>query len=197
MSDPIANAAAGQLFTEARTHARWRDRPVGDATLRALYELARWPPTSMNCNPARLVFVRGAHAKARLQPALAAGNVEKTVTAPVTVIVAADPRFYEQLPQLFPGGRNARERFACNPVLAEETAFRNSSMQGAYLIMAARALGLDCGPMSGFDRAKVDAEFFADSGYRSNFLINLGYGMIESTHPRGPRPVFESVASIL
>lgn len=197
MSQSIATAAMAQLFTEARTYSRWSDKAVSDDTLQALYELAKWPPTSMNSNPGRLVFVKSAAAKQRLLPALAPGNVDKTLAAPVTVIVAEDPRFYERLPELFPAAPQARDQFAAKPEWARETAFRNSSMQGAYVILAARALGLDCGPMSGFDRAGVDAAFFAESGYRSNFLINIGYAMIGSAHPRGPRLPFEQAARIL
>lgn len=185
------------MFTEARTYSRWRDQEVSDATLRRLYELAKWPPTSMNANPLRLVFVKSAAAKQRLLPALAPGNVEKMLRAPVTAIVAADPHFYERLPHLFPAAAAAREQFAAKPDWAEETAFRNSSMQGGYLILAARALGLDCGPMSGFDCARVDAEFFADNGYRSNFLVNIGHGAAGGVYPRGPRLPFETVVRIL
>jgi nitroreductase len=193
----IDPAALAQLFTAARTHIHWQQRPVDDAALHALYELAKWGPTSMNCSPLRVVFVKSAAAKARLQPALAPGNVEKTLLAPVTAIVAADARFYERMPELFPAAPKAREQFAANPAWAEETAFRNSSLQGAYLMLAARALGLDCGPMSGFDREQVDAEFFAGSDYRSNFLFNLGYGVKEQLRPRGPRLTFDQAARIL
>lgn len=188
--------ARAQLFTEARTHTQWQPRPIEDAILRELYELAKWAPTSMNTNPLRLVFVKSAAAKARLRPALAAGNVEKTLSAPVTAIVAADPQFYERLPELFPAYPGAREGYAAKPEWARETAFRNSSLQGAYVILAARALGLDCGPMSGFDAAAVDAEFFAASGYRSNFLLNLGYAQ-PAVHARGPRLPFEEAVQIL
>jgi 3-hydroxypropanoate dehydrogenase len=189
--------ALAQLFTAARTHIRWQDRQVDDATLRQLYELMKWAPTSMNSSPARLLFVRSAAAKQRLRPALAAGNIDKTMSAPVTVIVAGDPRFYEHMPTLFPAYPDARESYAGNRPWADETVFRNSSLQGGYLILAARALGLDCGPMSGFDQAKVDAEFFADSGYRSNFLLNLGYGIAEQVYARGPRLSFEQAAQVL
>ena len=189
--------ALAQLFGAARTHIAWQDRPVEDATLQRLYELVKWAPTSMNSSPLRLVFIKSAEAKARLRPALAAGNVDKTMAAPVTAIVAADPQFYERMPELFPVNPKARDAFAANRAWADETAFRNSSMQGGYLILAARALGLDCGPMSGFDNARVDAEFFEGGGYRSNFLLNLGYGMKDRVHPRGPRLPFEQVAAIL
>jgi 3-hydroxypropanoate dehydrogenase len=189
--------ALAQLFTEARTFTAWQQRAIEPELLKNLYDLAKWAPTSMNSNPARLVFITSDAAKQRLRPALAAGNVEKTMTAAATIIVAGDPRFYEHLPQLFPVYPNAREMYANNAAWAAETAFRNSSMQGAYLIMATRALGLDCGPMSGFDNAKVDAEFFADSGYRSNFLINIGYGVNTGSPARGARLAFEQVAEIL
>lgn len=197
MSHPIAGNAIAQLFTEARTHVRWFDRAVSDETLRELYDLAKWAPTSMNSNPMRLVFVKSAQAKQRLLPALAQGNIDKMLQAPATLIVAGDPGFYAHMPQLFPAAPGVREQFAAKPEWTRETAFRNSSMQGAYVILAARALGLDCGPMSGFDAAKVDAEFFADNGYKTNFLINVGYGMIDAVHPRGPRLSFEQVARIL
>lgn len=196
-TQPLSADAIAQLFTEARTHNRWQPRALDTPTLQRLYEVAKWAPTSMNSNPARFVFITSPAAKERLRPALAGGNVEKTMAAPLTVIVASDPAFYEQLPTLFPAYANAREMYREKPAWAAETAFRNSSLQGAYLIMAARALGLDCGPMSGFDNAKVDAEFFADNGYRSNFLINIGYAAENSTYPRGPRLSFEQAVQIL
>lgn len=193
----LSEAALAQLFTDAHTHTRWQSRAVDAETLHRLYEVVKWAPTSMNTNPARFVFVTSQAAKARLRPALAAGNVDKMLAAPLTVIVASDPNFYEQLPVLFPANPKAVEMYRDKPTWAAETAFRNSSMQGAYLILAARALGLDCGPMSGFDNAKVDAEFFAVNGYRSNFLINIGYAGENSTHPRGPRLTFEQAVQIL
>lgn len=197
MSQPLSSAALAQLFTEAHTYHRWQDRPLEPGLLQQLYDLAKWAPTSMNCNPARWLFIVSDEAKARLLPALAGGNVDKVKAAPATVIVASDPRFYEQLPTLFPSAAGARDSYAANPAAAEQTAFRNSSLQGAYFILAARALGLDCGPMSGFDNAKVDAEFFEGSGWRSNFLINIGYGEPGSFHPRGPRPGFDDVARVI
>lgn len=193
----LDRAAQAQLFTAARTVNQWQDRAIDEKTLRELYELAKWAPTSMNSAPARLVFVVGAQAKERLRPALGGGNVERMMNAPATIIVASDPRFYEHLPELFPAYPNAREMYAGNQPWAAETAFRNSSMQGAYLILAARALGLDCGPMSGFDNEKVDAEFFAESGYRSNFLLNIGYGIDASVFPRGQRLSFEQAAVVV
>lgn len=190
----LDRAAQAQLFTAARTVNQWQDRAIDEKILHELYELAKWAPTSMNSAPARLVFATSAQAKERLRPALAGGNVERMMNAPATIIVASDPRFYEHLPELFPAYPNAREMYAENQPWAAETAFRNSSMQGAYLILAARALGLDCGPMSGFDSGKVDAAFFAENGYRSNFLLNIGYGVDDSVFPRGQRLSFEQAA---
>jgi 3-hydroxypropanoate dehydrogenase len=188
--------ALAALFSEARTHFKWTDAPVSDETLRELHGLLRMGPTSANCSPARFLFLRSPGAKERLKPALSAGNVEKTMTAPVTVIVAHDPYFFEHLPRLFPRA-DARSWFASNPELAEETAFRNGTLQGAYLILAARALGLDCGPMSGFDREKVDEIFLAGHGWRSNFLVNLGHGDASALFPRSPRLDFAEACEIL
>src|SRR5262249_39321708 len=158
-------------------HNVWLDQPVSDDVLRQLYELVKWGPTSANSCPMRVLFLRTAEAKHRLKPALAPPNVEKTVTAPVTAVIGHDLTFYEKMPQLFPHRPEAGERFAKSPELAQVTAFRNGTLQGGYFILAARSLGLDCGPMSGFDNAKVDAEFFpAPSQVKSNFLCNLGYG---------------------
>ena len=199
------------LFYEARTHNKWLDKPVDEETLRKLYDALRWAPTAANSNPARFVFVRSKEAKERLRPALAPGNVEKTMTAPVTVIVAYDLLFYEKMPKLFPHNAGMRDLYAKNPQLVETTARRNSSLQGAYMILAARALGLDCGPMSGFDNAKLDEiffragqecegceqEFFPEGHVRSNFLCNLGYGDPAGLHPRGPRLEFEEACLLL
>jgi 3-hydroxypropanoate dehydrogenase len=192
----IDESALDTLFRKARTHNRWTSEPVSDETLHALYELLKFGPTSANCSPARFAFLRTAESRQRLLPALSAGNVEKTLTAPVTVIVAYDPRFYDRLPYLFPHA-DARAWFAGNAALAEETAFRNGTLQGAYLIMAARAVGLDAGPMSGFDRAAVDAAFFAESGLKSNFLVNLGHGDPEGLFERSPRLSFEEACLML
>jgi 3-hydroxypropanoate dehydrogenase len=184
---------------------------VADQTLRDLYELFKWAPTSANASPARFAFLRSKEAKERLRPALAPGNLEKTMTAPVTVIVAYDMRFYDQLPKLFPQSPGVKQMFESNPQLVEVTAQRNSSLQGAYLIIAARALGLDCGPMSGFDNAKVDEEFFAagkpcfgcdqeffpEGHVKSNFLCNLGYGDPITLFPRLPRLPFNEACSLL
>ena len=188
-------AALDTLFRQARTHTRWTDEPVTDDHLRALFDLLKWGPTSANCSPARFLFVRTPEGKEKLRPALSAGNVDKTMAAPATAIVAYDPKFYDQLPTLFPHA-DARGWFAGNEALAEETAFRNGSLQGGYLILAARALGLDCGPMSGFDRAKVDEAFLAERGWKSNFLVNIGHGDASVLHPRSPRLSFDE-ASLL
>ena len=184
------------IFEDARTHTAWQERPVPDEMLRRVYDVARMGPTSANCCPMRVVFVKSAEAKARLEPCLNAGNVEKTMKAPATAIISYDTQFYDLLPKLFPG-RDMRTAFATDAELAATTAFRNGSLQGAYLIIAARALGLDCGPMSGFDNAKLDAEFFPDGRWKSNFLCNLGYGDPAKLHPRNPRPSFEEACRIL
>ena len=195
MSTPLPTAALEQSFTQARTFNKFTDRPVSDETLHALYELAKWGPTSMNTQPARIVFVRSAEAKALLLPALMPGNVDKTKAAPVCAIVAMDSRFYEHLPEQFPAV-NAKPMFEGNAGLAESTAFRNSSLQAAYLIIAARQLGLDCGPMSGFDAAKVNEAFFPDGRFKVNVLINIGYGDASGNHPRGPRLPFDTAVRI-
>jgi len=184
------------LFNDARTHGKWRPDPVAPETLHALYDLLKLGPTSANCSPARFLFLRSAEAKERLKPALSPGNVAKTMTAPIVAVVAYDPAFYEQLPKLFPHA-DARSWFAGNEALASETAFRNGTLQGAYLIMAARAVGLDAGPMSGFDRAKVDAEFLGTLGWKSNFLVNLGRGDSEALLARTPRLSFGEACAIL
>jgi 3-hydroxypropanoate dehydrogenase len=207
----VTDAALDQLFREARTHSGWLDKPVTDDTLRQLYDLVKWAPTSANGSPARFVFIRSQSGKQRLLPTLSRGNAEKTISAPVTVIVAYDLKFYEKLPKLFPQSATMRDLFASNPQLVEITALRNSSLQGAYLILAARALGLDCGPMSGFDNAKLDEEFFGSAkdsntqeqeffpgGHlKSNFLCNLGYGDPTRVLPRNPRLAFEEACSLL
>ena len=195
MRTPVSDGAIDQLFREARTHNGWLDTPVSDAVLRQLYDLAKMGPTSANCQPMRLVFVKSREAKERLKPYLAPGNVEKTMAAPVTVIVAYDLEFYERLPQLFPHA-DARSWFVGNDELIRTTAFRNGTLQGGYLILAARSLGLDCGPMSGFDNAKVDAAFFPDGKVKSNFLVNLGYGDPSKLFARSPRPTFESACRV-
>lgn len=195
MNEPVDMQCLDQLFFDARTHNEWQDRPVSDELLRELYNVLRWAPTSANCSPARIVFVKTPEAKARLLPALIEGNVEKTRNAPVTAIIGHDLEFHEHLPRLFPH-TDARSWFVGNQPLIEATAFRNGTLQGAYLILAARALGLDCGPMSGFDPEQVNAAFFAGTNTRVNFLCNLGYGRPEALFPRGPRFDFEDVCRI-
>ena len=195
MSTHISQPALEQLFINARTHNAWQKREVSDSTLRELYDLMKMAPTSANCSPARLVFVRSDEAKAKLKPCLMEGNVEKTMSAPVCVIVGMDMQFYDQLPKLFPHA-DARSWFAGNDAAIQATAFRNSSLQGAYLIMAARALGLDCGPMSGFDADAVEAAFFPEGHVKANFLINLGYGDATKVYPRSPRLAFDEACRI-
>jgi 3-hydroxypropanoate dehydrogenase len=211
MKGELADEALDQLFREARTYTAWLDKAVSDDTLRRLYELMKWGPTSGNGNPARFVFLRSQAAKDRLRPTLSPGNIEKTMAAPVTVIIGYDLLFYEKLPKLFPHSPSMRGLFAENPQLVEVTAKRNSSLQGAYLIIAARALGLDCGPMSGFDNAKLDEEFFGagkeceaceqeffPAGHvKSNFLCNLGYGDRSKLYARAPRLEFNESCTFL
>ena len=191
----LSGPALDQLFTAARTYNAFLPRPVEDATLHAIVDLMKWGPTSLNCCPARFVFLKSETAKARLGPALSPGNLEKTLNAPCVVIVAHDLQFYELLPKLFPQ-MDGRSMFASKPEFAQVAAFRNGTLEGAYFILAARALGLDCGPMSGFDNAKVDATFLAGTAWRSNFLINLGYGDPASVRPRNPRLAFAEWARI-
>ena len=196
MPHTLDSAALGQLFFEARTHNAWAARDVPDSLLHELIDTMKMAPTSANCSPARVVFVKSAQAKARLKPFLQEGNVEKTMAAPACAIIGYDLEFYEHLPRLFPHA-NARAWFAGKPDLIAATAFRNGSLQGAYLILAARALGLDCGPMSGFDNAGVDTAFFAGTETKSNFLCNLGYGDPAGLHPRSPRFAFDEMAKII
>lgn len=191
----LDDRALDLVFREARTFRHWQKREIGDEELRALYDLARLAPTSANCSPARIVFVRSAEAKARLRPCLAPGNVEHTMAAPVTAIIGHDLSFFEFLPRLYRQA-DARAWFAGDPKAAEITAFRNGSMQGAYLILAARALGLDCGPMSGFDNAMVDAAFFPGGRVRSNFLCNLGHGDRTTLDARNARLEFDEACAV-
>jgi 3-hydroxypropanoate dehydrogenase len=195
MTLPLDSNALAALFTEARTHNGWSDQPVTDAELQKIYELTRMGPTSANCSPARFVFVRSAEAKEKLRPALSSGNLEKTMAAPVTVIAAIDEQFFEKLPELFPHA-DAKSWFTSSPAVAEETAFRNGTLQAGYLILAARSLGLDTGPMSGFDKAKVDEAFFAGTSWKSNFLINLGHGDPSKLFGRLPRLSFEEACML-
>jgi len=193
---PISQEALDQLFRDARSHSSWLSEPVPVELLRQAFELARLGPTSANGSPARFVFLTTPDAKARLKPVLAPGNIDKTMAAPVTVIVAWDTEFHENLPRLFPHA-DMRSYFAANQALITESAFRNSSLQAAYFILAARALGLDCGPMSGFDADKLNAAFFPDGKWKVNLLCNLGYGDTSKLHPRNPRLNFEEAAVIL
>jgi 3-hydroxypropanoate dehydrogenase len=198
MSQPLNDESLDVIFRAARTHSVWLPRPVEDDLLRRVYDLARLGPTSANTSPMRIVFLKSPEAKERLKPALAAGNVEKTMAAPVTAIIATDSRFYEYIPRLFPHNPKFADLFT-SPGKEEFTrthALRNGTLQGAYFIIAARALGLDAGPMSGFDNAKVDAEFFADGRLKSNFLCNLGYGDPTKLHPRLPRFEFDECCRI-
>lgn len=208
----VSDDACDTLFVKARTHSAWLDRPVEDDLLHQLYDLMKWGPTSANCCPVRILFLRTRQAKERLRPALQPTNVDKTMKAPVTAIIAHDSRFYELLPRLYPVMPGAKEMSAKSQELADSTAMRNGSLQGAYFMLAARSLGLDCGPMSGFDNAKVDQEFFPaaapwtgamDGGFiaagavKSNFLCNLGYGDGTKLHPRGPRLNFGEACQLL
>jgi 3-hydroxypropanoate dehydrogenase len=192
----LSDQALDQLFRKARTHNGWQAEAVDDAILEQLTQLALLGPTSANSSPGRFVYVKTPEGKEKLRPALSAGNVEKTMAAPVTVIVGMDMAFYEYLPELFPHA-DARSWFVGNDKAIADTAFRNSTLQGGYLILAARALGLDTGPMSGFDAGKVDAAFFAGTSVKSNFLINLGYGDSSKLYPRGPRFAFDEAARIV
>ena len=187
----IDQGALDALLLNARSQNKWTDKPVTDEQIHQIYDILKMGPTSANSSPARFVFLRTTEAKDRLAPAMSSGNMEKTMTAPVVAIVAYDPRFYEKLPQLFPHNQDARSWFTSNEGLAATTAFRNGTLQGAYLIMAARAIGLDTGPMSGFDNAKVDEIFLQDRGWRSNFMVNLGYGDPTGLFERSPRLSFD------
>ena len=192
----LDQASLDALFLEARTHYKWTDEAVSDDELRRLFDILKMGPTSANCSPARFLFLRTPEGKERLRPALSAGNLEKTMSAPVVAIVAYDPQFFEQLPKLFPHA-DAKSWFAGNTQLAETTAFRNGTLQGAYLILAARSIGLDAGPMSGFDNDKVDAEFLSWRGWKSNFLVNLGHGDPSGLFPRSPRFDFDDACVLL
>lgn len=196
MSNPIDQAALNQLFLEARTHNAWTKRDVSDDQLRQLVDIMKMAPTSANCSPLRLIFLRSPEAKARLKPLLMEANQEKTMSAPVCAILGYDLKFYEHLPKLFPH-TDAKAWFEGNEPLIEETAFRNGTLQGAYFIIAARALGLDTGPMSGFDNAAVDKAFFAGTAVKSNFICNLGYGDPAALFPRSPRFTFDEIAKII
>lgn len=195
MKQPLNTDAMAQLFTEARSYNSWQQQDVSDELLHQLYELMKWGPTAANSCPARIVFVKNEEAKQRLKPCLAEGNVEKSMSAPVVAIIGMDMEFYEQLPKLFPH-TDARSWFAGKPDKIEDNAMRNSSLQGAYLMLAARSLGLDCGPMSGFDYPKLEAEFFPNGKVKANFICAIGYGSEERLHPRGPRLDFDEACRI-
>lgn len=196
MADKINNQAQDILFNEARTQNAWLDTGVSAADLQAIWDLVKMAPTSANCSPARFVFVQSPEAKERLKPALLEGNVAKTMAAPVTAIIGHDLEFYEHLPTLFPH-TDAKSWFVGNETLIQETAFRNGTLQGAYFIMAARSLGFDCGPMSGFDNEKVDQEFFAGTTIKSNFLCSIGHGDPAGLFPRSPRFSFDEACQVL
>ena len=196
MSTRLDPAALTQLFLEARTHNKWLPKDVPDPLLRELIDVMKMAPTSANCSPARIIFVKSREAKERLKPMLAPGNVDKTMSAPVSAIIGHDMAFYERLPQLFPHA-DAKSWFVGKPEFIGMTAFRNGSLQGAYLMLAARALGLDIGAMSGFDNAKVDAEFFKDTTVKSNFICNIGYGDPSGVMARSPRFTFDEMAIIV
>lgn len=196
MSSPIPSTILEKLFTKARTHKGWQSKPVSDDLLQSIYDLAKWAPTSANSNPMRIVYVKSEAAKAKLIPALYGGNVQQVNEAPVTAILAYDGKFYDHLPRLMPA-YDARSGFLNHPKLVEETALRNSSLQGAYFILAARSLGLDVGAMSGFNNEMVDDLFLKGTTWKSNFICTLGYGRPEKLYPRGPRFHFHEVAKIL
>ena len=193
----IGDDALDTIFRNARPHKAFQDEPVSDARLKELYDLMKWGPTSANCSPARIVFVKSKEAKEKLAPALSEGNLKKTMAAPVTAIIGYDVEFYERLPELFPHEPNAKTWFNWSAEWAEMTAFRNGSLQGAYFMIAARALGLDCGPMSGFDMKKVDEAFFNGTTVKSNFLCNLGHGDPSALFPRSPRLPFDDACKII
>lgn len=196
MNEILSDAGLDQIFRHARTYRVWRPEAVSDVLLQAVYDLAKMGPTTVNSSPLRVAFLRSREAKEKLRPALDAGNVDKTMAAPVTAVIAYDLAFYEYFPKLAPK-RDGRKIFAGKDELIEETAMRNGSLQGAYFIVAARALGLDCGPMSGFDRRQVDAAFFAGTAWRSNFLCNLGHGDPAALRPRAARLDFDEACRLL
>jgi 3-hydroxypropanoate dehydrogenase len=196
MADKLDDIALDQLFRTARTRNGWADRPVTEEQLRELYDTLKFGPTSANCCPARFVWVRSAEGKSKLSALASVNNQAKILAAPVTVIIGYDLDFTEQIPKLFPARAEAMKAAFKDPVLAQTTAFRNSTLQGAYLILAARALGLDCGPMSGFNNEAVDREFFAGTRIKSNFICSIGYGTNENLYPRNPRLTFEEAGRL-
>ena len=197
MNQSLDMHALEQAFFNARTFNKFTSQEVPDALIAQLYDLMKWGPTSMNCQPGHYVFIKSEEAKQRLKSALMPGNQDKTMAAPATVIVAFDTQFYTHLPLQFPANPNAQAMFEANPEMSQTTALRNGTLQGGYLILAARMLGLDCGPMSGFNNQAVDAEFFPDGRYKSNFLINIGYGDASGNYPRGPRLAFADTVEII
>ncbi|MEM7571116.1 MAG: malonic semialdehyde reductase [Pseudomonadota bacterium] len=197
MSEILNDSALDTLFREARSYNSWADKPLSDVQIEAIYDLVKWGPTSANCSPARFVWVRSAEAKEKLAKCVSAGNSQKVLTASATVIVAHDLEFYNRIPELFPHNPGAKDWFSGSEEVATATAFRNGTLQGAYLMMAARSLGLDCGPMSGFDNAAVDDAFFAGSTVRSNFICAIGYGTQENLFPRSPRLSFDDANTVL
>ena len=192
---PLDDAGLNLLFRDARTHSKWQAEPVADEIVKEIFDLMKMAPTSANCSPARFVFVTSEVGKEKLKPALSAGNLEQTMTAPVTAIIAHDMEFYEHLPKLYPPA-DAKSWFTGNDTLITETAFRNGTLQGAYMMMAVRALGLDCGAMSGFDEGKLNAAFFPDGRFKVNFLCNIGHGDDEKVYPRTPRFHFDDVCQM-
>jgi len=193
----LTDTALQTLFLDARTHNGWRDKSVTDQQLQQIFNLMKWGPTSANCSPARIVFVKSSEAKEKLLACMNAGNIEKTRTAPVTAIIGMDMEFYEKLPQLFPHNQEARSWFAGDQPNIDTTAMRNSSLQGGYFIMAARALGLDCAPMSGFNADKMNETFFKGTSVKVNFVCSLGYGDTSKLHARGPRLSFDEACKIV
>jgi 3-hydroxypropanoate dehydrogenase len=196
MSNSLNDAGLDLLFRNARTRNGWQDRPIPAETLKQLFDLLKWAPTAFNCQPARFVFVQSPEAKERLKPHLMSSNAAKSMKASACVIVAYDTQFYDYLPKNFPA-YDAKPMFATNAELADATAKRNGSLQGGYFILAARSLGLDCGPMSGFNQQTLDADFFPDGRWKSNFLVNIGYGTDENLYPRNPRFEFDEACRIL
>ena len=193
----VSASALDQIFIKARTHYGWVQETIPETLMRSVYDLTKWGPTSANCSPARFVFIGSPEGKARIKPYVAESNLEKTMTAPWIVVVATDPTYYSKIPELFPHNPDAAKWFSGSADGGVEAGFRNGTLQGAYLIMAARALGLDCGPMSGFDAPGLDQEFFSENGWKSNFLVNLGHGTDKDLFPRLPRLAFEDACKIL
>ncbi|MEM9286799.1 MAG: malonic semialdehyde reductase [Pseudomonadota bacterium] len=197
MADILSDKDLDTLFREARSYNTWADTPISDVNIQAIYELMKWGPTSANCSPARFVWVRSPEAKEKLAACVSQGNTQKVLTASATVIVAHDLEFYERIPELFPHDPGAKDWFSGSAAVAEATAFRNGTLQGAYLMLAARSLGFDCGPMSGFDNAAVDDAFFAGTTVKSNFICAIGKGTTEQLFDRSPRLTFDDANQVL